>query len=810
VESSVRRITNGSYFDVLYLSSLEGNFQTGELITDTTGVLAGSPQIIGSLNNVLLTDGGQNNNIGDVFSIYSTNGKQGQARVTATTNGTGRVNFQLQDGGSGYTANADAVVATQMFQLSGVNGSGFQIYETVIQPQATITYQAANGLFNVGETVVGYTSGTWLQQANGIVISAANSAAGGNVQVLVTSGDFRYADICMNAGNTVGGLIDTVANTSATANVVGSNATYIGVFDTNNSFVVNSSIGYIQGVTSGTTANLASKGTGSGASFSIGAIENTQTVYVNLDFLKDYNTSNLAFANVGLDGSRSGIGFVDFVTINEGGTGYANGSFATFQGGSISIGSVEIQAAGTGYANGQHLIASGIGFGAVMSILTNATGGIVDVNIIEGGEWSDIPTLTVDNTLGPGTGQGAVLIAQFGNPSIAAVGTITTNANGTITLVNLTNQGEGYSSLPNLTISGAGSGANLTPVMNYGYGFIKNPYGDINSVINSTLRYGTITAGTIASLTGIAPGLQYNLNPFVQVHEPYVAGLDLRDYVVQLSNTQGSFAVGEAVEQNVESPAIELAYVGLTGNSAFDINDVISQGNTASGYVYYRDASVVRLTNVTGTFVDTANVATEITGNISDGVANVTSVSTITELATATGIIQAANSSQLSIRRTAIFNDFQVGQEIIGQTSGATSNLVSYTYNYDSPAIGNNASVSANVQTANGYGQDETVTLINPNNTFEMVGLAQLQQQGQGEGYWTSISGFLDYPQYIHDGVYYQLFSYEVQTSLSLDRYSDILKQMVHVAGTAMYGTAWFKPTVQFNSSVAATLTQAP
>ena len=78
--------------------------------------------------------------------------------------------------------------------------------------------------------------------------------------------------------------------------------------------------------------------------------------------------------------------------------------------------------------------------------------------------------------------------------------------------------------------------------------------------------------------------------------------------------------------------------------------------------------------------------------------------------------------------------------------------------------------------------------MVNANNIFIVTGLSDLNKQGQGTGYWKSTRGFLNSDKYIHDSHYYQAYSYEIQTSLSLDYYADLIKQILHVSGTEMFG----------------------
>lgn len=59
---------------------------------------------------------------------------------------------------------------------------------------------------------------------------------------------------------------------------------------------------------------------------------------------------------------------------------------------------------------------------------------------------------------------------------------------------------------------------------------------------------------------------------------------------------------------------------------------------------------------------------------------------------------------------------------------------------------------------------------------------------GTKEGYWKNDDGKLDVKKYIHDNYYYQEFSYEIQISKSLDKYINVLKQVMHPTGNEVFG----------------------
>jgi hypothetical protein len=155
---------------------------------------------------------------------------------------------------------------------------------------------------------------------------------------------------------------------------------------------------------------------------------------------------------------------------------------------------------------------------------------------------------------------------------------------------------------------------------------------------------------------------------------------------------------------------------------------------------------------------------------------------------------------------------------VLGRTSGAVATIVDASDDNTALAIGTNAIIAANVQVANtvvanlqvldsgfGYVENETVALVSPTNEYEVTAKVVLTNQGFSEGYYDTEQGFLDGSSKIYDGDYYQDYSYEVQTRLPLNKYADILKNVVHTAGTRFFGKVVFDSYAdkQFNSIIA-------
>lgn len=74
-------------------------------------------------------------------------------------------------------------------------------------------------------------------------------------------------------------------------------------------------------------------------------------------------------------------------------------------------------------------------------------------------------------------------------------------------------------------------------------------------------------------------------------------------------------------------------------------------------------------------------------------------------------------------------------------------------------------------------------------------------------GFYTNNSGKLSSTKKIQDGHYYQDFSYELKAAVSLDTYYEILKDLVHPAGTKMFGSILVKEAIDNTETTSAQAT---
>lgn len=89
-----------------------------------------------------------------------------------------------------------------------------------------------------------------------------------------------------------------------------------------------------------------------------------------------------------------------------------------------------------------------------------------------------------------------------------------------------------------------------------------------------------------------------------------------------------------------------------------------------------------------------------------------------------------------------------------------------------------------------GYSNGDTLTLEASYNSNTLSGVALVERQGVGAGYWVDTKSFLSADKYIQDSFYYQEYSYEVRSSLAFTYYSDLLKRLWHPAGMERFGRA--------------------
>ena len=681
-----------------------GTFSTSDIVQ---GDDSGANGIVAAVNSTVLTVNGS-------FGAWNANDNVQKVSDTAVT----------------------ANVTTINISNTGANG-----VITNITSNTSIKVEDITGTFNNGLKIKGV-------RTNAIASQTAEP---------INSG---VSDIFFQGDAGTQAIVDVYANVSVAAEVIGSNTTFVG-FRSNKyangsqAYFVANTAAAIVGRDSNTYANVVQVGTGSGATFDIGTLENTEAITIYTDFVGENNVSNVSYLDCVIDGGNSAVGFLDTTTINVGGSGYTNGQVITF----------------------------------------------------------------------PVGGAGG------GPPTTIAQTAITTDASGQVISTQTSIAGSGYysNSTPDYTnLSGGDGNLDVTGNFDYGYGFPKDPNGDFTTIIDNVLSRFSGTIGTIASLSNINPGNNYNFDPFTAVYTKGIAKYNRRDIVVNIENKNGVFINGENVNQTVALAGQQLTMESNTG--AFTVGESIRQIHSASGAnpqiiasgeVYASTATNLSLQNLrlksefangfmtidttnTIPFVTGTSSSNTIVGALSAQTAHINAVSTVSQTQTAKGQVYAQTDDSVSLRRLSFsvgFNDAP-GSFLFGATSGANGNITNVYDDVNTRPIGDNSDITAETKAANGivtgvevldsgygYQHSSKLTLVEANGDSSIVvsGTANVTTTGIGEGYWKDQASFLN-TKYIHDNDFYQSHSYVVESGLSLDKYRDILLQIAHVAGTKMFG----------------------
>ena len=699
------------------------------------------------------------------------------------------------------------------FAQTGYNAdsTSFIRFNTVKQPLIDAPYTnllPSAGTFAVDDYVVGVDAGGIV--AHGFVkqVTANTGDNTGTLRISPIDGDWTTAaNIEMDAAvvegqSTVNALAGALTDITPQGNTTGSNTTFIGIH----------SVGYVSALTINAGGSDYAPGdiltfTGGGIT---GGAEAQATGSVT-------TVSANVITGVSIDSQGFGYDSEPLITVGGAGTG-ANVSATIID--QFDINDTYLVARDNNVFANVISVSTGddatFAIGSLtaptetLSLFTDLIGGVNTQNrsyldIFLDGSNSGIGFLGSVSVGSIGTGYTNTDVLTFtgGGETSVANADITTFSNGSVDFVTVNDPGEGYDSIPNVIDTSSNQDAAFTPNMDFGYGFPKDPNGDDDDILDGILESNTFTIGQIASLTSINPGSNYNADPMVAVLNPLIAGFNRRDLNISIDSIVGAFAVDERLEQTITSDD-QIANVDST--SGFANNDGIEQRHANGDIAAIGLARVVDVGNTEitilplngTTFIDTRDLDLSANTSVNTDINSLTNVQVETF---AKGIVKAANTSQIDVMRTTFNVAFDSGFPVVGDTSGATANVIQVINDGNTSPMGDNAIISANVETASGiatavdvidsgfgYLEGEEVTLNNPDNIFAVTGTTQLGKQGAGEGFWLNNRGRLNSDKFIHDNNFYQEYSYEVRVGLSLDRYADILEEILHVSGTRRFG----------------------
>ena len=356
------------------------------------------------------------------------------------------------------------------------------------------------------------------------------------------------------------------------------------------------------------------------------------------------------------------------------------------------------------------------------------------------------------------------------------------------------------------------------------YGFPANPAANLsNGTISSVLAIDDFTIGSISLISRSAPGQDYNLDPLVTILEPVVYGYKKHDYILTTRESTASFLEGENLlfisrKAFDGKNDISNSFISITNNiwaNGTIVTYSVDNGNTVIGglannfnyYVVQSNTSGLKLsTTANGSAIVLTPTATSQVGHyIQNG--------SYSKLGLIKSII---DENTLQVTRTSMFGE--IPEYANSYAKGETSSFISMitVAGKDKTFSGLNAEVSANVVIANGavgslivfdsgYGYErfDISSFARENDPDATVGIVKaiVERQGKGEGFYEYTKGFLSQDKYIHDGDFYQDYSYELVSRVPYERYSEMLKKVLHVAGTKMF------PAIEVESNISIPIT---
>lgn len=830
VEKYIKRRVKDGFVYVLYISNVSGDFTNDELIKSNT-VYYDLPKVVGSLNGLTVISGSKLFSVGDTVTFTSTRGAEAKGRVSGISNLTGVVDFEMYNGGWGYTVSAptadysptelakrsQVIVSTKVLTLANVvtsntiagfvisnGGSGYSNSDTITVRSAytnctaTVNTDGSGVITNINLTNPG--AGFFTSSPAVTITTSGGTSASIQATTKALPSYFKYfekitqrlANVSYNAATNRNALVVGepiyIGNSSANlafgtiiANEIGSGASNgmltisvsnNGLFGTSNTITLNSN--------TAVTANV----------FAITNTSATATV-MGLPY-----TANLAVSSI----SGSFLKDTEVFQLDADGVEVANGMIAdtviSGASGSIEVhelkgvfkesASLPLRVRNTGGQATITNITLTVGLYTISNTFVNAVSApIFSTN-----------TATIANVVSVSAGSGA----NFEVGSIADSETIYLNTD------RLAGNG---------TFTNALSQAFMTiPINNLEYGFAKNQAGNSASIIFDCLSFDSFTIGTIATLSEINPGADYTVDPYVLVDQPYLSGFGLNDYIIEKTGTD-TFIKGERLLQT--NTTLSKTTLVLGNEAGLAVGEKVIQGS-ANGIVdtIQATANTIIVKGVQGTFQVNATAITS--GSNLSFSTSITSVSTNSAItSTAKGIVKASNSTHISVKRIQFDNLFQPSLTVTGQVSGAQAVIVGVVEDESTLPIGLNANVYANVVTANGsvtnievidsglgYKTGEELIYISEDGMRTGAAVANVFGIGTGSGYYKDTKGQVSSTSKVQDGDYYQEYSYEVLSRIPLDRYSEMFKKVMHTAGTRFFGGVLLEDKFQAKVAYAA------
>jgi hypothetical protein len=820
VERYIKRKVSNGFVHILYLSNVQGEFINNEtLYRKSDKTYSDSPRVLGSLTAVDVITGSKNFAVGDIVSFTTETGDYGQARVSAVYDDErGVVDFILIDGGYGYSV-SHGIVGNE-----ANNRTQSLITDHTILVSNVQTSNSINDV-NVLAAGSGYS--------NSDVITIKSLYGNAKLRpVTNTSGAIRNVALMTQSGGFFGSQyqvqITTSGGAGASLQPTFKEAYLSGYYKVFEDLKQNRATIEYTGIADGTkfaVGDVISISNNNVRVANAEIVENRVNIYSNGEIVmvvsnnyniavgdKIYQPSNAQIiATVGTKTDSSALGRVLDVSttgtmniINIVGIISKYDEIYQYNNEGVEIGRAKIDDISLNTTNGTLTLSNMRGifknnFPILVSGKTGTSAIVTKVNVY----------VSVYNTQNRYNVSKLSKLVGSQTGTIADVETVSVGSGasfkvGKITEVEKIEVNSDLINSNNSPTVGANQSFLSLPLNSLAFGFKQRPSGNLSSSIFSCLSFANLSIGTISTLSDLNPGDNYVASPITKAYQPYVANYLYNDYVFTVKNATNQYIVGEQVTQTFD----DLRYNMTVGNpQAFRVGERIYQNTTgAVGTVFaveYPTSNVIVVNKVSNGVFATSGLSSKniYSYSTSTSTSNVISVASYGNTVIAKGQVIAVSANTVYVKRQQYENNFQLNKILTGSSTGITANLIQIE-EYTRQPIGFNAHIDASTYGADGvitnlqvvdsgYGYSNNQTLVYTSEDGTRTGTARaiVSGSGTGSGYYKTSKGFLSSISKIHDGDYYQEYSYDVMSRLPLDKYVDMFKKVMHVSGTRLFGT---------------------
>jgi len=829
VERYIKRKVNNGFVHILYLSNVQGEFTNRETIYRKSQTpFSDSPRVLGSLTAVDIITGSKEFAVGDIVSFVTETGDYGQARVSSVfDNERGVVEFILLDGGYGYSVShgitgtealnrTQSLITDNTILVSNVYTSNsisdFQILSAGSYysngDMITITSEYGHATFRPETDYGGQIRKiAFMEQSGGFFGNNYNlqiataSGIGASIKPLFKesylSGYYKiFEDLKQNRAtieytNIVNGELFAVGDV---INIVNSN---------------NQLLAYGQVVEN--RVNTYSNGQ------IVMVVSNNYTTSVGNRIVKSSNQSIIATVASVQDTSASGT----VLDISGNATMNINNILGIIEkydqiyqlnDDGIEIGRAKIANINLNITNGTLTLSDMSGFFKNDKLLLIAgkpdtTAIVTNVSLFVSvyGTQNEYNSSTVSKLVGSQTGTVADIIS-------ISIGTDASFKIGKINETEVIQINSDLIKSKNYPTAGANQLFSSIRLNAAEFGFKQNRTGSISSPIFSCLSFANLSIGTINTLSDINPGTNYAAAPIVRAYQPYVANYDYSDYIFTVENATNQYIVGEQVQQSIP----DLRYnMEVQNPQAFRVGERIFQYlSGAVGTVYsigYPTSNVMVVNKVSNGIFNTSSSLYSF--STFTGTSEVYSVASVTVPTVAKGLVFKTDGNKIYVKRQQFDNKFELNKTLT--SAGVSSTLVKIE-EYNNSPIGFNAQIDGStystygvvtalqvVDSGYGYANNQTLVFTSEDGLRSGSARAIVRGSGTGSGYYKTSKGFLSNISKVHDGDYYQEYSYDVMSRLPLDKYGDMFKKVMHTAGTRFFGTVVIDTVSNTNVKIA-------